>query len=66
MGGEEGRGPRRWVKMETVPVHCPHQTDFSVKMGICVNHFNVSLIVKRKGVGGLGEGGGGKFTRQCP
>ena len=35
-------------------LHCHHQNDYCIKMGIDVSRFNVSLIVRDK------------VTRQCP
>ena len=46
----------RWGEREIIylSLHCHHQNDFSIKVGIDESHFNVSLIVRAK------------VTRQCP
>ena len=66
---EEGdRDPRKWRKRETeipgsggrgrpgiyLTLHCRHQNDFCVTMGIDENRFNILLIERDK------------VTRQCP
>ena len=51
-GGGYGGGGRG--KNIHLSLHCHHQNDFCIKMGINESHFNVSLIVRDK------------VTRQCP
>ena len=48
--GEKGGGVRRWGKREIIylSLHCHHQNDFCIKVGIDERHFNVSLIVRNK------------------
>ena len=45
-----------WGKREIIYLllHCHHQNDSCIKMGIDESHFNVSLILRHK------------VTRQCP
>ena len=49
VGEEEGR-----KEIIHLSLHCHHQNDSCIKMGIDESHFNVSLIVTVK------------VTRQCP
>ena len=43
----EGRGAWRWREREMeiiyLSLHCHHQNDLCIKMGIDENHFNVSV-----------------------
>ena len=44
-GGGRGGGIWRWWKKEIIylSLHCDHQNDFCIKMGIDASHFNVSV-----------------------
>ena len=54
--GEMGKGVRRCGKREIIylSLHCHHQNDSCIKMGIDESHLSVSLIVRDK------------VTRLCP
>ena len=49
-----------------IALHCHHQNDFCIKMGISESHFNISSIACAGGGWGGGRGGGGMSQRLCP
>ena len=65
--GEGGKGVRRWGEREItyLSLHCHHQNDSCIKMGIDESHFNVSLILRNK-VTNVSLILRNKVTRQCP
>ena len=54
-GGGRGYGGRGKRVIIYLSLHCHHQNDSCIEMGIDESHFNVSLIVKDK-----------VTRRQCP
>ena len=44
--GDGGGGRRKFYNI--LSLHCHHQIDSCIKIGICESHFNASLIVRDK------------------